>query len=77
MINNEYFFGGMHLIWWIIWMILLFWIFFPPYDVPGQRKRKNSPLEILQKQFASGHLTIEEYKERKLILEKDAVASNL
>jgi len=58
-------------------MTLLFWIFFTPYDVPGQRKRKNSPLEILQKQFAAGHLTIEQYKERKLILEKDAVTSNL
>ena len=75
MTYNDYFFGGMHLIWWIIWMILLVWIFFTPYDVPGQRKRKNTPLDILQKEFAAGHLTIEEYQERKLILEKDAVVS--
>ena len=26
-------FGGMHLIWWIIWIILLAWIFFIPTNL--------------------------------------------
>ncbi|HEK19034.1 MAG: hypothetical protein C0191_06325 [Mucilaginibacter sp.] len=65
-------FWGMHLIWWFVWMILLFWIFATPYDIPGQRKKKESPLDILQKRFASGEITTEEYQEKKKILENDS-----
>jgi putative membrane protein len=64
-------FWGMDLIWWIIWMLMLFWIFVTPYDIPGQRKRKDTPLSILQKRFAAGAITEEEYHEKKKILEKD------
>ncbi|MBA2613594.1 MAG: SHOCT domain-containing protein [Bacteroidetes bacterium] len=68
MLYNGYHFWGMHLIWWFIWIVLIFWIFGTPYDVPGQRK-KQSPLDILQKRFASGEINKEEYLERKKILE--------
>lgn len=73
---NGYHFGGMHLIWWFIWMGLLIWIFVTPYDIPGQRKKKDSPLEILQKRFASGEITKEEYLNRKEILAKDSIQIN-
>ncbi len=66
-----YNFGGMHFIWWFIWGILLFWIFATPYDIPGQRRKKDSALDILQKRFASGSITNEEYNERKKILEEN------
>jgi len=69
--NNYY--GGMNLIWWLLWMFLLFWIFVTPYDVPGQRKKKDSALDILQQRYAMGQMTTEEYKERKKILENDLV----
>lgn len=65
MFYDGYHFWGMHLIWWFIWIILLFWIFAMPYDVPGQRKKKDSPLDILQKRFTSGQITKEEYQESK------------
>ena len=68
---DGYNFWGMHLIWWFVWMGLLFWIFATPWDVPGQRKKKDSPFEILKKRFASGDITKEEYQEHKAILEKD------
>jgi putative membrane protein len=64
-------YGGMNLIWWAIWVIALFWIFIMPYDIPGQRRKKDSPLDILQKRFASGQITTEEYQEKKKILEND------
>jgi putative membrane protein len=64
-------YGGMNLLWWFVWMILLFWIFAIPYDIPGQRRRKDSPLDILQKRFASGEITKEEYHETKHLLETD------
>ena len=61
----------MHLIWWLVWIILLLGIFATPYDVSGQRKKKDSPLDILHKRFASGQITTEEYQEKKKILEND------
>ena len=63
-------FWGMHLIWWFIWVIILLSIFATPYNIPGPLK-KNSPLNILQKRFASGEITNEEYQEKKKILETD------
>ncbi len=71
----TYSFWGMHFFWWLFWIILLFWIFATPYDVPGQRKRKDSPLYILQKRFASGEITKDEYEEKKKILEADRLRS--
>ncbi len=68
---DGYHFWGMHLIWWFIWIFFLIWIFATPWDVPGQKKKKDSPLDILQRRFASGQITKEEYLEQKAILEND------
>jgi putative membrane protein len=65
---DGYHFWGMHLLWWFIWIIFLFWIFVTPWDVSGQKKKKNSPLDILQKRFALGQITKEQYLEQKAIL---------
>jgi putative membrane protein len=61
---------GMHLVWWFIWGVLLFWVFATPYDVPGQRK-KNSPLDILKKRLAAGEINKEEYEEKRKLIESD------
>ena len=66
----------MHLIWWFVWIILLFWIFAIPYDVPGQRSKKDTPLDILKKRYASGEINNEEYQEKKKILENDLAKQN-
>lgn len=62
-------FWGMHWIWWILWLIIIFWIFATPWDIPGQRNRKESPIDILKKRYAAGEISTEEYEERKRILE--------
>ena len=67
--SNYYW--GMNVVWWLVWMVLMFWIFASPYDVPGQRKKKDSVMNILQQRYASGQMTTEEYKERKRVLEID------
>jgi putative membrane protein len=64
----NYNYWGMNIIWWVIWMIMIFWIFVTPWDIPGQRKQKDTPLDILQQRYAMGQMTTEEYKERKRIL---------
>jgi len=71
MIYENYDFWGMHFIWWFVWVILLFWIFATPYDVPFQRLKKDSPLYILKRRFATGQLTKEQYFEQKSILEQN------
>ena len=68
-IYNGYYFGGMQFIWWFIWMGLLCWIFLTPWGIPGERRKKDSPLDILKKRFASGAITKEHYLENKKILE--------
>ena len=66
----ENYYGGMNFIWWAIWLVMIFWIFAIPYDIPGQRKQKDKPLDILKKRFASGKVTSKEYEEMKKSLEK-------
>jgi putative membrane protein len=71
MFYDGYHFGGMHLIWWFIWLGFIFWIFATPYSIPGERRRKDSPLDILKKRFAAGQITEREYEESKAIILKD------
>jgi putative membrane protein len=66
---SNYSFWGMHFIWWIIWMVLIFWIFLIPWST-GERRERDTPLDILKKRFASGEIPKEQYEEHKKILEK-------
>lgn len=71
MMNYEnYHFWGMHSLWWIIWIIVLFWIFATPYNIPGQRTKKDTPLNILKKRLALGEISKEEYEEKKKLIEE-------
>lgn len=63
---NGYF-GGMHLVWWILWLALLIWIFFVPFGKP----EKENPLNILKERFSKGEITKEEYEEHKKVLKTD------
>jgi putative membrane protein len=66
----EHHFWGMHLLWWIFWIILILWIFATPYEIPGQRTKNETPLDILKKRLAKGEITNEEFDEKKKILEE-------
>ncbi len=70
---DGYHFWGMHLIWWFVWLVFIFWVFAIPYYIPAQRKKKDSPLDVLQKRFALGQITKEIYQEHKVLFEKDLV----
>ena len=71
MFYEGYHFWGMHVIWWFVWLVLFLWVFATPYDIPYQMKKKDSALDILQKRFATGEITKEQYLDHKAILTKD------
>lgn len=66
---SNYHYWGMHLFWWFFWCAILFWIFLTPYNIPGQRMKTNTPLDILKKRLALGEITNDEFQEKKLLLE--------
>jgi putative membrane protein len=61
----------MNLMWWFVWCVLFLWIFVLPFDIPGQRRRKDSALDILQKRFANSEISVDEYNEKRKIIEND------
>lgn len=73
MYYDGYHFAGMHLVWWFVWVTLFFWIYATPYNIPGQRMKKDSPLDILRKRFANGEIKTDEYHEKKKILENNSI----
>jgi len=71
---EGYHFWGMHLFWWVIWGALIIWVFASPWSIPGERKKEDDPLKILQRKFIEGIFSTEEYEKRKTVLEKDKVS---
>jgi putative membrane protein len=67
-------FFGMHLFWWIFWLMLLVVVFGVLTPVPRGRARE-TPLQILQRRYAQGELSSQEYEERKAKLQRDAAQS--
>ena len=66
---HDWYFGGMHWIWWILWLILLCWIFLIPYPTPGQNRRKDKAMEALRERYARGELSDEEFEQKKKVLQ--------
>jgi len=65
---------GMHMLWWFFWILLLVSFFSFVTPVPRKKARLNrlTPLDILQRRYAAGEITTEDYEERKARLERDA-----
>lgn len=64
-------FWGMHFFWWLFWIVTLLLLFSPITPVsPG--RRRETPLEVLQRRYAAGEVSSDEYEERKAKLERDA-----
>ncbi len=63
-------YGGMHIIWWVIWVIFMIWIFATPWDIPGQKTKKETPLDLLKKRYANGEISKEEFEDIKNTLQK-------
>ncbi|MEO7037708.1 MAG: SHOCT domain-containing protein [Polyangiaceae bacterium] len=61
-------------LWWLFWVLALIALFAFAVPVPRTRLRvlkDSSPLAVLQRRYAAGELTTEQYEERRAILERD------
>lgn len=63
-------FFGMHLLWWLFWIVLIAALFGLFEPVP-RKKVRETPLQVLQRRYAMGELSTQEYEERKTRLAKD------
>jgi len=64
-------FWGMHLFWWLFWFLIIASFFAMLAPVP-RHKLRETPLQVLQRRYASGDITTQEYDERRQRLEADA-----
>lgn len=65
---------GMHWAGWIFWLLVLVglvWAIARSGRSPSSTDRNETPLEILQRRYAKGEISTEEYEERKERLERD------
>lgn len=67
--NGNHFYG-MHLIWWVIWIIFILWILASTLKSSRKKRKEETPLDILNKRFANGEISKEEYDEKKKIINK-------
>ena len=71
-----HYYWGMYGYWWIFWIFI--WILFLVFLIPVRRSRWTSyqhletPLQLLQRRYATGEITSEEYEERRTKLLRDA-----
>ncbi|MEQ1854928.1 MAG: SHOCT domain-containing protein [Longimicrobiales bacterium] len=66
-------FLGMHLFWWLFWLMIIvgFTSMFTP--VPkDQAKHLETPLGLLQRRYAAGEVSTEEYEQRRAVLGRDS-----
>lgn len=66
-------FLGMHAFWWAFWGLLLLWAYRWAMSKVKQAGSGagDTPLEILQRRYAAGEITMQEYEERKANLGRD------
>jgi putative membrane protein len=69
------YYWGMHFYWWFFWIFL--WAVFFSIMTPMRRatyRALQSPMQLLQRRYAAGEITSEEYDERRTKLLRDAKA---
>ncbi len=66
-------FFGMHFFWWMFWGLMAVMLFSWWTPIPRRTLRlyREDPLGVLQRRFAAGAISAEEYEERKARLTRD------
>ena len=74
MYHDGWGFFGMHALWWLFWVVMLvvFFSLLTPVPRNEARRQRQTPLEILQRRYAAGEISTQEYEERKAKLQADS-----
>ena len=75
MFDGYHHMWGMHWGWWIFWVLLIIAVvwavgFGRSSSRSGTGHQRETPLETLQRRYANGEISTEEYEERKNRLER-------
>lgn len=64
---------GMHVVWWIFWIVVLAVLLFATRGRWGGRDGgvPETPREVLQRRLAAGEITPDEYEQRMALLNRD------
>ena len=66
-------FMGFHFFWWLVWIAVIVGIVLWVARMgAGTTRSAPTPLETLQRRYANGEITKDEYEERRRVLERDA-----
>lgn len=73
---GGWWFMGMHVFWWLFWVLIIigFVALFTP--VPKQQAKRRSALDLLQRRYAAGEISTDEYEQRRAVLTRDAPRSD-
>jgi putative membrane protein len=68
---------GMHVFWWIFWVVVIVAVAYVSLRARGDPRQvsRASPHEVLRRRYAAGELSTQEYEERKAVLDRDARSS--
>lgn len=71
----QYYLWGMHLFWWLFWLVGFGVLMYLTW--PGRRQaRRDLSREALRRRFADGEITEDEYRHRLAVLEERQSASS-
>jgi len=68
--------GGMHVWWWLLWIVVIGAVLFYGLSRSAQRggRPRETPHEVLRGRLAAGEITPPEYEARKALLERDGAS---
>lgn len=62
---GDWWFLGMHMFWWLFWILLIIGLVSLFTPVPKREaKQRATPLNLLQRRYAAGEISTEEYEQR-------------
>ncbi|MGH6631051.1 MAG: SHOCT domain-containing protein [Burkholderiales bacterium] len=70
MFGDGFWFLGMHLLWWVFWVVLIVVVMYALSSGFRGDQKIESAREILDRRYASGEISTAEYEERRKRLEE-------
>ena len=68
---GGWWFLGMHVFWWLFWVVIVIGVASLFTPVWRQEARRDTPLDVIQRRYAAGEISSEEYEQRRTVLLRD------